>query len=189
MTAGIRVEMPKPERPGQSYSMDFVSDQLSSGRRLKILTIVDDHSRESPALEVDFAMGGERVCRVLDRIFEEKGYPRVIRSDNGPEFAGKALDEWAYRHGVLLDFIDPGKPVQNAYVESFNGKFRDECLNEHWFMTLEEAREEIELWRQDYNEFRPHSSLENLTPKEFAAKSEALLASQKQSSFYSGMVQ
>ena len=131
---------------------------------------MDDCTRESPGLEVDTSITGLRVVRKLDEIAKERGYPKMITIDNGPEFTGKALDEWAYRNGVKLDFIDRGKPVQNAYIESFNGKFRDECLNQHWFLSLDEARKEIEKWRVDYNEFRPHSSLDNLTPAEFAGK-------------------
>ena len=173
--AGLRLEMPKPEYPNQSYSMDFVSDRLWTGRRLKMLTMVDDFTRECPKIEVDFSIGGERVCRILDEVFEIRGYPNVITMDNGPEFSGRALDEWAYRHGVKLNFIQPGKPVQNAFIESFNGRFRDECLNDNWFNMLKETREIVEEWRQDYNGFRPHSSIGNLTPKEFAAKNSGLL--------------
>jgi putative transposase len=154
--------------------MDLMSDSLSTGRRFRVLTIVDDYSRECPTLEVDTSINGVRVVRTLDRLAQERGLPRFITVDNGPEFAGKALDEWAYRKGVTLNFIEPGKPVENAYIESFNGKFRDECLNENWFMSLFEAREIVENWRMDYNQERPHSSLGNLTPREFAQKAEIL---------------
>jgi putative transposase len=166
-TAMVRVPLPKPERPGQVYAMDFVHDRLANGRRIKCLTIVDPLAKESPAIEVDTSIPGIRVCRVLDRIFAERPVPETLVVDNGPEFSGKALDEWAYRHGVKLHFIDPGKPIQNAFCESFNGKFRDECLNEHWFLTLQEARDVIVAWRKEYNEVRPHSSLDGQTPLEF----------------------
>lgn len=166
----VRVPLAVPERVNQQWSMDFVSDALCTGRRFRALTIVDDYSRECPAIEVDTSLGGERVCRVLDRLAIERGRPETIRIDNGPEFTGKALDEWAYRNGVKLHFIDPGKPNQNAYIESFNGKFRDECLSENWFVSLEEARRIIEDWREDYNQVRPHSSLNDLTPEEFATR-------------------
>ncbi len=163
----IRVPLIKPQRPGQTYAMDFVMDRLANGRRLKCLTIVDPMAKESPAIEVNHSITGDHVCRVLDRLFEDRPLPESIITDNGPEFAGKALDAWAYRKGVKLQFIEPGKPVQNAFIESFNGKFRDECLNDHWFTTLMEAQEIVENWRMDYNEVRPHSSLNNLTPLEF----------------------
>jgi len=165
----LRVVMGLPARVNQHWSMDFVSDNLFNGRRFRVLTVVDVFSRECPALEADHSLTGERVGRVLDRIALTRGLPEVITVDNGPEFAGKALDLWAFENNVKLRFIEPGKPVQNAYIESFNGKFRDECLNEHAFVSLEKAREEIELWRQDYNSSRPHSSLNDMTPEEFSA--------------------
>lgn len=148
--------------------MDFVSDCLAGGRKFRTLNIVDDFSRECPAIETDTSLTGGRITRVLDRLAEVRGLPETIVVDNGPEFAGRTLDEWAYRRGVKLHFIAPGKPVQNAYVESFNGKFRDECLNQHWFTGLDDARQTIEDWRQDYNKTRPHSSLGNVPPEEFA---------------------
>ena len=128
---------------------------------------MDDYSRFSPALEVDTSLSGVRVARVLDRAAERYGLPETIVSDNGPEFISKALDRWAYERGVTLHFIQPGKPTQNAFAESFNGRFREECLNEHWFTTLADAREKIEAWRRDYNTARPHGSLGHLTPQEF----------------------
>jgi len=170
----LRIEMPAAERLNQRWSMDLMSDSLSTGRRFRVLTIVDDYSRECPTLEVDTSINGVRVVRTLERLIRERGLPKFITVDNGPEFAGKALDEWAYQKGVTLRFIEPGKPVENAYIESFNGKFRDECLNENWFMSLFEAREIVENWRIDYNQERPHSSLGNLTPREFAQKAEIL---------------
>lgn len=168
--AGARVKLPIPAGPNERWSMDFVQDALSDGRKFRALTIVDDFSRECPTIEVDTSIGGFRVARVLDRLSQMRGLPNVITVDNGPEFAGKSLDEWAYRKGVKLNFIQPGKPVQNAYVESFNGKLRDECLNESWFKTLDEARTIIENWRIDYNRVRPHSSLDDLTPEEYAER-------------------
>jgi putative transposase len=164
----LRVVLPAPSRANEHWSMDFVTDSLTSGRRFRALTIVDDHSRESVAIEADFSLTGHRVTRVLERLAFTRGLPAVITVDNGPEFAGQALDAWAYQKGVKLHFIRPGKPVENAYIESFNGRFRDECLNENLFRTLEEARAIIEAWRCDYNRIRPHSALGNLTPEEFA---------------------
>ena len=164
----VRVPRQAPERPNQRWSMDFVSDALANGRRIRVLTVIDDFTRESLATEVDTSLPGMRVTRVLDRLADERGLPEVITVDNGPEFAGKTLDAWAYAHGVRLHFIDPGKPVQNAFIESFNGRLRDECLNEHWFMSLPAARTIIEAWRDDYNTVRPHSALGNRTPAEFA---------------------
>ena len=148
--------------------MDFVADALATGRKFRTLNIVDDFTRECPAIEVDTSLPGLRVTRLLDGLAQTRGLPEIIVMDNGPEFAGKALDAWAYQHGVQLHFIRPGKPVENAYIESFNGKFRDECLNENWFIDLGDARIKIESWRIDYNQSRPHSSLGNLTPEEFA---------------------
>lgn len=164
---GPRVPMPVAARPNQHLSMDFVQDRLTNGRKIRTLTLVDNFSRECPALEVDTSLGGKRVVRVLDRHIERHGAPDAITIDNGTEFDSKVMDEWAFRNKVKLDFIHPGKPNENAYIESFNGKFRDECLNENLFVTLEHARKLIEDWRIDYNEERPHSSLEDLTPAEF----------------------
>jgi putative transposase len=161
----------------ERWSMDFVGDSLADGRTFRAFTLVDDCSRESPAIVVDQSLPGERIVRELDAVVAERGAPAMIVMDNGPEFTGKALDAWAYRRGVKLHFIRPGKPVENAYIESFNGKFRDECLNEHWFDGLNHARREIEAWRQDYNTVRPHSALGNLTPAAFAAAAQAELRS------------
>ena len=165
----LRVVLDKPERMNQHWSMDFVADSLYNGRRLRILTVVDDLSKECPVLEVDHSLTGVRITRVLERIALTRGLPEVITVDNGPEFISKAMDAWAYENGVKLHFIQPGKPTQNAYIESFNGKFRDECLNEHVFISLDDARLKIENWRLDYNANRPHRSLNNMTPNEFAA--------------------
>ena len=154
--------------------MDFVTDNTVPGSADRALAIVDDYSRECPAIEVDTSLGGVRVVGVLERLAETRWLPEVITVDNGPEFAGKALDEWAYRRGIKLNFIRLGKPVENAFAESFNGRLRDECLNINWFMSIKHAREVIESWRQDYNEVRPHSSLEGRSPKEYAEAVAAL---------------
>ena len=163
--AGIRVMMLAPQKPNERWSMDFVTDGIVTGRRFRALAIVDDYSRECPAIEVDTSLGGRRVVNVLEKLAEVRGLPEAITMDNGPEFAGRALDEWAYRKGVKLNFIRPGKPVENAFAESFIGRLRDECLNTNWFISLKHAREVIEDWRVDYNEVRPHSSLDGNTPE------------------------
>jgi len=157
-----------PEGANERWSMDFMSDSLATGRSFRTLNIVDDYTRECVAIEVDTSLSGERVTRVLDEVMARRGLPRALVTDNGPEFAGRALDAWAYQRGVRLDFIRPGKPIENCFVESFNGKFRDECLNQHWPVSLSEARRIIEAWRLDYNRVRPHSSLDNMPPEEFA---------------------
>ncbi len=170
---GVAVEREKlglPSRPNEVWSMDFVSDALAGGRRIKALTIVDDFTKESVDIVADHGISGHYVTRVLDRAAQFRGLPAAIRTDQGPEFTGHALDQWAYRNGVQLKLIEPGKPTQNAYIESFNGRFRDECLNEHWFTSLAEARILIAAWRRDYNENRPHSALGYQTPGEFAAR-------------------
>lgn len=168
-----RVSVPRrpmivPRRVNERWSMDYMSDVLRGGRRIRIFNVVDDLSREGLASEVDTSLPARRVIQVLEEIALERGYPERIVCDNGPEFRSRVLDEWAYEHGVSLDFIQPGKPVQNPFVESFNGKMRDECLNVHWFTDLDEARSMIEEWRRDYTQVRPHSSLGNRTPSEFA---------------------
>jgi putative transposase len=166
-----RRPLPKPAAANLSWSMDFVADCLASGRKLRCLTIVDDFSRECLAIEVDTSITGRRVAAVLERLADLRGLPRSITVDHGPEFEGQVLDAWAYTKNVQLAFIRPGKPVENAYIESFNGKFRDECLNEHWFLTMAHARRAIEAWRIEYNCERPHSSLADFTPEEFARRS------------------
>ncbi|MFH1998042.1 MAG: IS3 family transposase, partial [Planctomycetota bacterium] len=168
LAAFVRVPMPLPTKPNEVWSMDFVADSTCHGRKFRILTIVDDFTRECLATVVDTSLTGKRVVLELEMIVEARGLPKGIRIDNGPEFIGRALDAWAYGVKVKLDFIRPGKPNDNAYVESFNGKFRDECLNDGWFMTVKDARQIIEDWRIDYNKYRPHSSLDYLAPESFA---------------------
>ncbi len=168
-TGSPRVPLSQPTAPNQVLSLDFMADALSSGRKLRTLNVVDDYTRECLAIEVDTSLPGARVVRVLERLAAERGKPRQIRTDNGPEFAGRALDQWCFAEGVEQHFIQPGKPMQNGYIESFNGKFRDECLNESWFISLTDARQTIEQWRRHYNQERPHSALGYRTPMEFAA--------------------
>jgi putative transposase len=168
LTRGQRVPLPVPSCRGERWSMDFMVDTLADGRGFRTLNIVDDFTRECVAIEVDRSLPGLRVVRVLDRLAETIGLPDMLVMDNGPEFSGRALDTWAYARGVQLRFIRPGKPIENAFVESFNGKFRDECLNEHWFASVAEARALIEAWRVDYNTVRPHSALHGATPEQFA---------------------
>jgi len=164
-----RGEKPQaPEQINERWSLDFVHDQLADGCWLRTLNIVNDHSRECLAIETDTSLSGRRVTRVLQRPIEDRGRPQRLLMDNVPEFTSQALDNWAYSQEIKLQFIEPGKPMQNGYVESFNGKFRDECLNEHWFIDVGHARNLIEDWRIDYNTCRPHSSLGDLTPSEFA---------------------
>lgn len=165
----VRQPLVAPQRANQGWSMDFLHDTLASGRRIRILTIEDIYTREALAAEVDHSLGGMRVMRVLERLRESGRQPEWVVSDNGGEFTSRVVDQWAYEHGVRLAYIEPGKPQQNGYQESFQGKLRDECLNEHWFTTLADAREKIEAWRVDYNTERPHSSLSYRTPQEFAA--------------------
>ncbi len=170
MAAVARSPRVFPLAPNERWSIDFVRDTLADGRVFRGFTVVDDFTRECPAIEVDHSLPGDRVAKTLDRLSKERGFPKTIVCDNGPEFQGQALDFWAHRHGVVLSFIQPGKPVQNAFIESFNGKLRDECLNESYFISLRDAQLTIEAWRTDYNDTRPHSSLGDLTPTEFAMK-------------------
>jgi len=183
----LRVDIPKPDYPNHIWSMDFMRDSLANGRAIKILSIVDEYTRKCFRIEVDTSINGLRVTRVLTEISQIEGLPEIIIIDNGPEFISKALDAWAYHRGVKLTFIRPGKPVENAYIESFNGRFRDECLNENWFLTLEHARRIVEEWRVDYNMARPHSSLGNLTPEEFIRQESATRMADKDEKFSTGM--
>jgi len=166
---GMRQPPEPPKAPNELWAMDFVSDATCGGRRLRVLGVIDCFNRECLALVVDTSIGGVRVARALEELGAARGYPRRVMSDNGPEFTGAALDAWACSRGVGLHFIEPGKPSQNGHMESFNGKLRDECLNENWFLSLDDARRIIEDWRLDYNQNRPHSALGYLTPNEFAA--------------------
>ena len=164
----VRQPLPQPVAANQVWSVDFMSDALSSGRRFRTLNIVDDYTRECLAIAVDTSLGGGRVVRVLEGLKQGRGLPLKIRSDNGPEFVSRAVDQWAYEQGLHWHTIQPGRPMENGYVESFNGRFRDECLNENWFTDLADAREKIAQWRQDYNQVRPHSALGYQSPEEFA---------------------
>ena len=165
-----RVPRSMPIAVNIRWSMDFVSDALADGRKFRALSIVDDFSRECPVIAVDRSLPGERVVRELEQVARVRDYPDVIVCDNGPEFRGEALDRWAHAHGVTLQFIEPGKPVQNCFIESFNGRLRDECLNESWFVSLLDAQQTIEAYRVDYNDTRPHSGLAGCTPNEFAKR-------------------
>ena len=163
----LRVVQSGPSRADECWAMDFMSDALFNGRRIRVLTMVDVWDRTSPALEADISLTGQRVVRVLEGLRLQGRKPQALRLDNGPEFTGKALDAWAHEHGVRLEFIRPGKPMDNGHMESFNGRLRDECLNENAFVSLADARDSLERWRQDYNRERPHSSLGWMTPEEY----------------------
>jgi putative transposase len=168
--AARRVERPLASKPNEIWAMDFVSDALFNGKRFRALTVVDAYTRECLAIHADQGIKGEQVVDVMDRLLFERGSPPAkIRVDNGPEFISRALDHWAYINRVTLDFSRPGKPTDNAFVESFNGRLRDECLNTHWFLSLDDARAKLEAWRRDFNENRPHTSLGFMTPAEFAS--------------------
>jgi putative transposase len=164
---GTRLPIAMATRINQNWTMDFVEDRMMDNRRLKTFTLIDEYSKENLALELDRSISGRRVTRILDEVVAKKGKPELIRVDNGSEFTGKAMFEWSERNGVLLCFIEPGKPTQNPFIESFNGRYRDEFLNENWFRTLNEAREAAVIWKKHYNEVRPHSSLNGLSPNEF----------------------
>lgn len=170
---------PMPVGPTERWSMDFVHDTLADGRPFRILTVVDNWSRHSPVLEAGVRMSGETVGQVLDRVLSGAPGPRSITVDHGTEFQSRALEDWAYRRGVQLDFIRPGKPVENAFIESFNGRLRDECLNVHQFTSLVEAQAILEAWRLDYNQRRPHSSLGHLTPNEFIGQRQGIQAAEE----------
>jgi putative transposase len=165
--AQARVLLAAPSRVNQTWAMDFLHDALASGRKLRTLSIEDAYTREMLVIEVDTSLPALRVVRVLEKLRHQRGLPEQIVIDNGTEFTSKAMDQWAHEHNVKLHFITPGRPMENGYIESFHGKFREECLNEHWFLTLDDARETIEAWRLDYNNVRPHSSLGYRTPEEF----------------------
>lgn len=161
-------KLEEPKNLNELWTMDFVSDQLSDGRVFRMLVVMDVYSRECLALEVDTSIGGQRVCRVLQRLKDQRGLPRVIGSDNGPEFRSRHMDQWAYENGVKLHFIKPGKPTQNAWIESLNSQIRKRLLNIHWFANLTEVRELAEQWRRIYNTIQRHGSLNRQTPEQFA---------------------
>jgi putative transposase len=168
--ARTRVPLPMPSRPNERWSIDFVSDALADGSRFRALTVIDNYSRECLAIEVARSLPSHAVIAVLSRIVTERGKPLAITLDNGTEFTSNVFDAWAYEQRIALDFIQPGKPVQNAFVESFNGSFRDECLNAHWFTSLDDARTVIAAWRDDYNSQRPHSALDDLAPMQYVQR-------------------
>ena len=169
VTACRRMERPAATEINESWSMDFMSDQLYDGRQIRLLTLVDNFTRESLAIEVGEHIGSDRVVEVLMRLSKSRDLPKRIQVDNGPEFTSTRLDQWAYFNGVELDFIRPGRPMDNGIIEAFNGRLRQECLNESWFLSLDDAREKVEAWRQEYNRERPHGALGNLAPLEYAA--------------------
>jgi putative transposase len=169
LASAPRVLPPPATQPLERWSLDFLSDSLVDGRRFRVLTIVDNVSRVSPAIEVGVSLTGERVVTLLDRLRSTVGVPQRLAVDNGPEFVSKALDAWAFQNGVQLEFSRPGKPTDNAFAESFNGRFRDECLNQHWFASLEEVRKTVEGWRIEYNTERPHRALGQQTPAAWEA--------------------
>jgi putative transposase len=162
--AKLREDRAEAVGPNEVWAMDFVHDQLATGRKVRVLTVVDTFSRYAPALDPRFSYRGEDVVATLDRVCRRIGYPKTIRVDQGSEFISRDLDLWAYRNGVTLDFSRPGKPTDNAFIEAFNGRFRAECLNAHWFLSLADAAEKLEAWRRDYNEERPHSAIGNNVP-------------------------
>lgn len=166
----------QPTRPNEVWSLDFVHDQLVDGSRIRMLTVIDVFTREALTIEVGSRLRGEDVAAALNRLVYLRGAPRALFADNGAEFTGRIVDLWAYHHGVRLDFSRPGTPTDNAYIESFNGSFRDECLNVHWFRSVAEARRLIEAWRDDYNVSRPHMALGNLSPAEYAARTKTSMA-------------
>lgn len=166
ISAKKRVERPLAMKRNHVWSMDFMADQLFDGSRFRLLTLVDNFSRESLAIRVGQRLRGVDVATILDDVKRRRGVPKEIRVDNGPEFISKDLDLWAYGNGVKLDFSRPGKPTDNAFIESFNGQLRKECLDAHWFLSLEDAQEKVNDWRKDYNEVRPHGSLGNHVPAE-----------------------
>jgi putative transposase len=171
----LRVPLPEASMPNEKWSMDFVHDSCVNGTKIKVLTIIDDYTRSCPGLLTHSSIPGQRVTSFLNQLAVIHGLPQAIRVDNGPEFRGKCFQQWAEQKSIHIDYTEPGKPTDNAFVESFNGKFRDECLNEHWFMNLGHAQEVIRKWRMEYNEVRPHSSLGNKTPYEFVKEHQFVL--------------
>ena len=174
--SGLRLVLSTPTQPNELWAMDFVSDSFASGRKFRALTVKDLFTHEAISIFVDTSIPGDRVCEVLTALSQLRGKPSAIVCDNGTEFTSKAMDQWAFQSGVELKFIQPGKPIQNAFIESFNGRLRDECLNENWFQNLEEAKTEIERWRVEYNFERPNSRLNNETPDSFARRHQQVLS-------------
>jgi len=172
----LRLALPEAMRPNEIWAADFIHDSMRDGRRLKCLTVVDVFTRECLAIEINTSIPGAAVVRALEQLRETRGTPSIIVVDNGPEFVGRALGEWVMVHDIKLAFIRPGRPIENAFIESFNGRFRDECLNEHWFSSIVHARGVIAAWRKEYNEERPHSALGHVTPAEFVRQIETNLA-------------
>lgn len=170
LASGSRVTFPGARRVNERWTMDFVSDALAAGRRIRVLTVLDSFTRECLALRVAPSLPSQAVTDALEEVIAVRGEPQAIQVDNGSEFTSNHFDAWAYLRGVQIDFIRPGKPIDNAFIESFNGRLRDECLNSHWFESLDDARRAIHAWRQDYNERRPHSALGDRSPSEFAAE-------------------
>jgi len=170
VSAVHRVQKQPAQKPNEVWGMDFVADQLADGRKIRTLTIIDLFTRECLGIEVGFSLRAEHVVAAMHWLKYDRGLPQRISCDNGSEFSGGQMDLWAYTHQVQMDFNRRGKPTDNATVESFNGKFREECLNAHWFESIDDAKEKIDAWRWDYNEHRPHRSLKGLTPREFAMK-------------------
>jgi len=168
VTSNTRVLPSAPTGPNQLWVLDFVHDSLAGGRSFRALNIMDGWSREALCIEADTSLTGKRVVRVLEELVQVRGKPQFLQMDNGPEFRGLEVDQWAYRNGVKLHFIEPGKPTQNGHIESFNGKLRDECLNQEWFTSLLHARVVLQAWKNDYNTVRPHSALNYLTPTQWA---------------------
>jgi len=175
----VRVHMIAASRLNEVWSIDFMSDSLADGRRFRVLTIVDDFTRESPGILAYSSIPAKRVTAFIDQIAIFHGYPGLIRVDNGPEFTSANFHQWAEKYDIIIEHTRPGKPSDNAFIESFNGKFRDECLNEHWFLSITDAKEKIEVWRNAYNKERPHSSLNDLTPYEFLKEQNISLQNQK----------
>lgn len=167
-----RARLPRVDvtRVNQCWAMDFMSDTLFNGRRFRALTMMDIYSRECLNIHVASSIKGDTVVNILEALRSRRGLPERIRVDNGPEFVSKVLDNYSYLNNIKLEFSRPGKPVDNAYIESFNGSLRDECLNTNWFLSIEDAQDKLETWRVDYNQYRPHSSLDNMTPAEFAGQ-------------------
>jgi len=171
----LRAPLPEATTINETWSIDFVHDSCTNGTRVRVLTIVDDFTRSCPGLLTQSSIPGHRVTAFLDQLAIIHGYPASIRVDHGPEFTGKHFQQWAAQRRIHIEYTRPGKPTDNAFIESFNGKFRDECLNEHWFLNLKHAHDEIEKWRIEYNQERPHSSLGNRTPYEFAKEHQVML--------------